>query len=252
VPREPPLSLAALRLPQPLCQGRGRQRGGGWQCLALRLGRSSAGGPGRLRGDRTAAAGAGPVPAEDPGLGAAGEAETGGTSEAQSGGGDATTSLGSGGDGRDGDSVYPSLCSLCVLLAGRAGRGLPALHGEAGEAGEEVMGGLGSLRGPGAGDAIGALVRAKGTPCSCPCPAPQIQELEERLAVRDGEKERLGKEVEALQSRLSSLEVGAGSSWQCQGRGCAGADACRSVPPEREGEHQLRHRDAAGRGGRPA
>ncbi|XP_068517750.1 ankyrin repeat domain-containing protein 24 isoform X2 [Anas acuta] len=34
----------------------------------------------------------------------------------------------------------------------------------------------------------------------------QIQELQERLAARDGEKERLGKEVEALQSRLSSLE----------------------------------------------
>ncbi|XP_029889147.2 ankyrin repeat domain-containing protein 24 isoform X1 [Aquila chrysaetos chrysaetos] len=34
----------------------------------------------------------------------------------------------------------------------------------------------------------------------------QIQELEERLAARDGEKERLGKEVEALRSRLSSLE----------------------------------------------
>uniref|UniRef100_A0A672UX07 Ankyrin repeat domain 24 n=1 Tax=Strigops habroptila TaxID=2489341 RepID=A0A672UX07_STRHB len=38
------------------------------------------------------------------------------------------------------------------------------------------------------------------------CLAPQIQELEQRLAARDGEKERLGKEVEALQSRLSSLE----------------------------------------------
>ncbi|XP_063213930.1 ankyrin repeat domain-containing protein 24 isoform X2 [Chroicocephalus ridibundus] len=34
----------------------------------------------------------------------------------------------------------------------------------------------------------------------------QIRELEERLAARDGEKERLGKEVEALRSRLSSLE----------------------------------------------
>ncbi|KAM6369224.1 ankyrin repeat domain-containing protein 24 isoform 1-T1 [Pluvialis apricaria] len=34
----------------------------------------------------------------------------------------------------------------------------------------------------------------------------QIQELEERLAARDGEKERLGKEVEALRSHLSSLE----------------------------------------------
>lgn len=149
-------------------------------------------------------------------------------------GGDATTSLGSGGDGRDGDSIYPSLFSL---PAGRAGRGLPALHGEAGEAGEEVMGGLGSLRGPGAGDAVRTLVGAKGTPR--PCPASQIQELEERLAVRDGEKERLGKEVEALLSRLSSLEVGAGSSWQRQGLGCTGADACHSAPPEREGEHEL-------------
>lgn len=72
-------------------------------------------------------------------------------------------SLGSGGDRRDGDSIYPSLFSLCVLLAGRAGRGLPALHGEAGEAGE-VMGALSFLRGPGAGDAIGTLVEAKGTP----------------------------------------------------------------------------------------
>lgn len=42
----------------------------------------------------------------------------------------------------------------------------------------------------------------------------QIQELEERLAAREREKERLGKEMEALQSRLSSLEVGTGSHWQ--------------------------------------
>lgn len=41
--------------------------------------RFPAGGPGRLRGDRAAAAGEGAVPAEDPRLGAAGEAETGGT-----------------------------------------------------------------------------------------------------------------------------------------------------------------------------
>lgn len=78
-------------------------------------------------------------------------------------------------------------------------------------------------------DAIGIPVGAKGT--SCLCPAPQIQELEERLAARDGEKERLGKEVEALRSRLSSLEVGAGSSWQCQGLGCVGADH-HSAPSE--------------------
>lgn len=38
----------------------------------------------------------------------------------------------------------------------------------------------------------------------------QIQELEERLVARDGEKEKLGKEVEALRSRLSSMEVGVG------------------------------------------
>ncbi|OPJ86539.1 ankyrin repeat domain-containing protein 24 isoform B [Patagioenas fasciata monilis] len=56
--------------------------------------------------------------------------------------------------------------------------------------------------GPGAGGAVGTPVAAKGTPC----PAPQIQELEEKLAARDGEKEQLGKEVEALRSRLSSLE----------------------------------------------
>ncbi|NXT15737.1 ANR24 protein, partial [Prunella fulvescens] len=36
----------------------------------------------------------------------------------------------------------------------------------------------------------------------------KIQELEERLVARDGEKEKLGKEVEALRSRLSSMEVG--------------------------------------------
>lgn len=42
----------------------------------------------------------------------------------------------------------------------------------------------------------------------------QIQELEERLAAREREKEQLGKEVEVLQSRLSSLEVGTGSHWQ--------------------------------------
>ncbi|XP_063259468.1 ankyrin repeat domain-containing protein 24 isoform X2 [Prinia subflava] len=34
----------------------------------------------------------------------------------------------------------------------------------------------------------------------------QIRELEERLAAKDGEKEKLGKEVEALRSRLSSME----------------------------------------------
>ncbi|KAM9620034.1 ankyrin repeat domain-containing protein 24 isoform 5-T5 [Morphnus guianensis] len=105
------------------------------------------GGPGCLRGDCAAAAGAGPVLAKDPGPGAAGEAETGGTSEPQGCWGDATTSLGSRGDRRDGDSVYPSLFSLCVLLAGRAGRGLLALHGEAGEASEEVTGALSSLEG---------------------------------------------------------------------------------------------------------
>lgn len=44
----------------------------------------------------------------------------------------------------------------------------------------------------------------------------QIQELEERLAAQEREKERLGKEMEALQSRLSSLEVGTGSHWQQQ------------------------------------
>lgn len=44
----------------------------------------------------------------------------------------------------------------------------------------------------------------------------QIQELEERLAAREREKEQLGKEVEALQSHLSSLEVGTGSHWQQQ------------------------------------
>lgn len=51
----------------------------------------------------------------------------------------------------------------------------------------------------------------------------QIQELEERLAAREREKERLGKEMEALQSRLSSLEVGTGSHWQQQrpGRVCS-------------------------------
>ncbi|OWK50863.1 Ankyrin repeat domain-containing protein 24 [Lonchura striata] len=38
----------------------------------------------------------------------------------------------------------------------------------------------------------------------------QIRELEERLVARDGEKEKLGKEVEALRSRLSSMEVGVG------------------------------------------
>ncbi|NWT75141.1 ANR24 protein, partial [Prunella himalayana] len=38
----------------------------------------------------------------------------------------------------------------------------------------------------------------------------KIQELEERLVARDGEKEKLGKEVEALRSRLSSMEVGVG------------------------------------------
>ncbi|NXE69252.1 ANR24 protein, partial [Calcarius ornatus] len=38
----------------------------------------------------------------------------------------------------------------------------------------------------------------------------QIQELQERLVARDGEKEKLGKEVEALRSRLSSMEVGVG------------------------------------------
>ncbi|NWX32490.1 ANR24 protein, partial [Notiomystis cincta] len=38
----------------------------------------------------------------------------------------------------------------------------------------------------------------------------QVRELEEKLAARDGEKKKLGKEVEALRSRLSSLEVGVG------------------------------------------
>lgn len=123
-------------------------------------------------------------------------------------GGEATVSLGSRGDRRDGDSTHPSLFSPWVLPAGGAGRELPALHGEAGEAREEPGGDLSSPRGPGAGNAIRTLAGAKGT--LLPCPAPQIRELEERLAVRDGEKEKLGKEVEALQSRLSSMEVGVG------------------------------------------
>lgn len=63
------------------------------------------------------------------------------------------------------------------------------------------------------------------------CLAPQIQELEQRLAARDGEKERLGKEVEALQSRLSSLEVGVSRHWQHQELGVLGADH-HSAPAE--------------------
>ncbi|KAF4787621.1 ankyrin repeat domain 24 [Turdus rufiventris] len=38
----------------------------------------------------------------------------------------------------------------------------------------------------------------------------EVRELEERLVARDSEKEKLGKEVAALRSRLSSMEVGVG------------------------------------------
>lgn len=65
---------------------------------------------------------------------------------------------------------------------------------------------------------MGTPVAAKGTPC----PAPQIQELEEKLAARDGEKEQLGKEVEALRSRLSSLEVGGVAAGSAAGWGVWG------------------------------
>lgn len=141
--------------------------------------------------------------------------------------------------GRDGDSSYPPLFSLCVPLAGRAGRGLPARHGEAGEAGAAVTGGswCWGYRGDSGG--------SKGDPMSCPTDPGAGGE-----AGGTGWREGAAGQGGGGSAEPLVLAGGRwGGSWQCRGLGCAGVTPL--CTPEREGKHELRHRDTAGRGGRP-